>query len=284
MRTYIVILLLLMPIPAWAWGAKSHRIIADFAQRQLAAKCPGALTPTLKLLGVKHLADVAATPDAWPENTSAARAGLWHFVNIPYAALKYDAARDCSANLCMIGGINYALQIMNFGKPNADPRIQREALLLLIHLTGDLYQPFHCATSSIDHNAESIRVTVNGTHVPGNYSGSSQNDNLHFVWDVSLVEWRHLTENEYVSYLFARVAKHDLLLGTYTPIPDVAEYSHTYALDGIKNVSDHTDLKSDYMNSNADVVDQQLVFAGTELVELIQRAWLSKLDLTNCKP
>jgi hypothetical protein len=282
MRINLTVLLLLIPVPALAWGAKPHRIIADIAQRQLAAACPGALIPTLTTLDVNHLADVAAAPDTWPENVGAARIGLWHFVNIPYDSQSYDSVRDCPANICTIGGINFALEIMNHGEPKAESPVQREALMLLIHLTGDLYQPLHCATSVVD--PQSIRVTVNGTHVPGNRSGSGDNDNLHFVWDVSLVEWRHLTEDEYVDYLFRRVAKGELGVGSYTPIPKAAEYSHTFALDGIKNVVDHTDLKPDYMNSNADVVDQQLVYAGTELAELIKLAWQSKLDLSNCKP
>lgn len=282
MRTSLTVLLLLIPVQALAWGAKPHQIIADIAQRQLAATCPGALTPTLAALDVDHLSDVAAAPDAWPENVGTARIGLWHFVNIPYDSQKYEPVRDCPANICTIGGINFALEIMNRGEPKAELPMQREALMLLIHLTGDLYEPLHCITSKVD--AQSIRVTVNGTHVPGNRSGSGDNDNLHFVWDVSLVEWRHLAENDYVDYLFRRVAKGELDLGSRIPITTAAEYSHTYALDGVKNVVDHMDLKSDYMNSSADVVDQQLVYAGTELAELLKLAWVSKLDLRNCKP
>jgi hypothetical protein len=280
MRPHLAILILMIPVPAFAWAPKPHRIIADVAQRQLAATCPGALTPTLQLLGVKRLADVAVVPHAWPEDTSVAGIGLWQFVNIPYGK-DYDAARDCPRDLCTIGGIGIAQDIL-IGHVKAAPRVQRAVLALLIQLTGDLYQPFHCATSDTDHNAESIHVTVNGKHVPGNH-GSRANDNLHFLWDVSLVEWRHLREDEYVNYLFERIARNELSLG-HTPTPDAAANSNYYAVQAIDNVSDHTDLTSDYMNANANVVDQQLVYAGAELAELLQQVWASKLTLDNCKP
>jgi hypothetical protein len=76
---------------ALAWGQEGHSIVAEVAQRRLS---PEAARMVERLLGRGHsLASVASwaddVRDMRPETSN------WHFVDIPLAAPKYDAARDC---------------------------------------------------------------------------------------------------------------------------------------------------------------------------------------------
>jgi hypothetical protein len=130
--------------------------------------------------------------------------------------------------------------------------LEKEALIFLIHFLGDVHQPMHCETGKLDdgssdRNATLIHVTFNGGHMPGNESGDPNNDNLHFVWDVSLIEWEKLDEQTFVDHLITDILRGgDRSIGVTT---EVANNSHEYArFEGVM-VKDHTDLNAAYMDA-----------------------------------
>lgn len=276
MRRWIMILLLLIPSSAFAWNAKGHRIVAGVAERRL-GESSQALKKALKLLGVEHLADVAALPDESVTTYESAHMAAWHFVNIPNAEETFNSQRDCVGSFCVVGAINNFIEIMGIGSSKAEPAMQKEALIYLIHLMGDLHQPFHCSTGKLpgglsDRNATFLRVAFKGGHVPGNKTGDPSNDNLHFVWDVSLIEFEGFDEEAFVEHLFKDT------LGTRDPgglsggrTSDKATEAHAVAQDAL--VLDGTDLDETYMTEKSKLMDEQLLQAGLKLAVTIQRAF-----------
>ena len=85
MRILMAFLLLMTPVPAFAWGAQGHEIIATIAVQYLT---PRARAQVAKLLGspamLIHDANWAdEVRDQRPET------GRWHYVDIPLGAPGY---------------------------------------------------------------------------------------------------------------------------------------------------------------------------------------------------
>src|SRR6185369_14238028 len=75
-----------------AWGGVGHHVVARIALSRLTPATQQAVT---SILGTEDFV-LSAT---WADEVRSARPESynWHFVDIPYAETKYDAARDCPA-------------------------------------------------------------------------------------------------------------------------------------------------------------------------------------------
>jgi hypothetical protein len=266
MRARLAALLLLLPSSLFAWGNLGHQITADVAERQLGANSP-ALKAALKLLKKQHLSEVAVEADALRNKLGTAHTAGWHFVDIPLAENAFDPARDCALSDCVIARIDMFRKIL--ADPKEKPLLRQEALLYLIHFVGDLHQPLHCEGDARGGN--DVHVTFDGGgHVPGN-NGNANSDNLHFVWDVSLLEWQELDEQSYVQHLF------DDTLNGRDPATlaggatlDWAMESHQIAQN--VQVPNNTDLDTAYMDTNSAVADERLLLGGLRLARVIKDA------------
>jgi len=261
----LALLLLFVPAPLFAWGATGHRITADVAERRL-GKSP-ALKEALRLLGVAHLADVASKADDLRNVVGTTHTAEWHFVNIPLTASSYDPARDCALSDCIIPRIEQFRAILANLKEK-DAR-RAEALLYLIHFVGDVHQPLHADGDRLGGNL--LHVTVDGDHVPGNTKEDPKNDNLHFVWDVSLIEWEGLSEPAFVVHLFDETLndRDPATLDGGTAL-DWALESHAIAQQ--VQVPEGADLDDTYMDDNAEVADERLLLGGLRLARVISDA------------
>jgi nuclease S1 len=277
MRHWIVIVLLLVPSSAFAWDGKGHRIIAAVAERRLKEAAPDALKKALDLLGEPHLANVAMVAEDWGKRFGTTPTSAWHFVNIPIKASDYKPERDCQFPGCLVDAVD--LFRRRLGNPAIDRVQQKEALIYLIHLVGDIHQGWHCGAGELsdgssDENGRRIRVTYKGGHVPGNRTRDPKNDNLHFFWDVSLLEIEGLSDKAMVEHLFKDT------LGERNPdelvTPEtmrMVNETHTIAQDSI--VRDGTDLDEEYVyrHFNLDAMDYALLRAGLTLAHIIKHAF-----------
>lgn len=262
----LALLLLLVPAPLFAWGATGHRITADVAERRLGKSSP-ALKEALRLLNVAHLSDVASKPDDLRNVLGTTHTAEWHFVNIPLTASSYDPARDCKLSDCIIPRIEQFRAIL--ANPKASDLRRAEALLYLIHFVGDIHQPLHCDGDRLGGNL--LHVTVAGGHAPGNLKEDPKNDNLHFVWDTSLIEWEALSEPDFVNHLFDETLdeRDPATLDGGTAL-DWAMESHTIAQR--VQVPDGADLDETYMDNNAEIADERLLVGGLRLARVINDA------------
>jgi nuclease S1 len=128
---------LLSIISVHAWGTLAHRVIVQVAQRHIAPETQQEITA---LLGSRPLVDMAMTADEW--RSSRPETAPWHYVNIPFAAVTYDAARDCPTADCVIAAIAKYQAILSNRRRGQVAR--REALIFLIHFVADIHQPLHC--------------------------------------------------------------------------------------------------------------------------------------------
>ena len=216
------------------------------------------------------MADVASFADDYrsvhPETAP------WHFVDIPGTEKSYVRDRDCPAPLvggkpdptarwrdCAVDRIYYlTAQLRDPATPRAEKTFD---LKMLIHLVGDLHQPFHALGDSRGGN--SIKVREFGT----NQCGERQTCNLHATWDTGLIDHRRLNEKNYLTLLEQQIT--DLKLASKpdgTPIA-WANASHRAAVEAL--VTNNTLIDQQYFEDEIPVVDRELETGGLHLAHLL---------------
>jgi hypothetical protein len=171
-----MLLIILMPGSAGAWGRIGHRVAAKMAEERLT---PAALAAVHSLLGPGvRLADVSTWADEQQEIPGSSR---WHYVNVPISETRYDP-KYCPSDGCVVSKIEEFKSTLL--SPKAGRIQKRQALKFLIHFIADLHQPLHVGDNK-DQGGNLLQVRFFG-------DGS----NLHRVWDSQIIE-RH-TKNEQV--------------------------------------------------------------------------------------
>lgn len=253
-RVALTILLLLAPVPAFAWGAEGHEIIAAIALRELS---PMARLQTASLLG----GDVMLIHDAnWADEIRDQRpeTGRWHYVDIPLGAPGFDPRRDCRSNDCVVAQIENDRRVL--ADAHASRQVRTEALRFLIHFVGDIHQPLH-AVDNNDKGGNAVRV-----YMPG------ERTNLHRVWDAEVVEALGADADMIaggIDHAITPAQRKSWQAGTPA---DWANESYRIARDEIYPVSRGRRtmrLPASYPGSEKFVVRQQLARAGVRLAWLL---------------
>ncbi len=188
-----MILALGLPDAAMAWAPEGHEIVADIALNHLT---PRAKRQVRAILGDRKLGDyeVASWPDiirgtqeyevAYPHN------GSWHFVDFNVTE-KYDEDFELKPPE---DGQDIVTQVKRWQKElavkKAPPGSRLDALRFLVHFTGDMHQPLHCAYRYGDMGGNMIPVhSFRGRHYsfgPGTQMDYSPS--IHSVWDDAMVQ------------------------------------------------------------------------------------------------
>jgi hypothetical protein len=177
------------------------------------------LTPAVRksvqgLLGDESLAEVAVWADDYLVGNN--QTSYWHYVNIPVDARAYDRDRDCPRQPgvsaggrgdawrdCVVDRVRYNQErVANRTLDRADRAI---ALKFLVHLIGDLHQPFHAL--GVERGGNGIRVSVFGSPTCGYPDGTRFPCNLHALWDSELIAHRKLRDREYAAELERQIAQ-----------------------------------------------------------------------------
>lgn len=175
----LILLVLVFPGRALAWGREGHRIICGIAWHRLT---PEARALAAHLLGE---ADERAFVDAcyWADQIRPERpeTGPLHYVNIPPGVPGVDLARDCgdTTRHCVIWAIvHYARRLAD---STTGPAERADALRFVLHFVGDVHQPLHAGRLA-DLGGNHISV-----HFFGNERAPQGRTNLHTVWDSEIL-------------------------------------------------------------------------------------------------
>jgi S1/P1 Nuclease len=179
---FVLLLTVLGPTRAVAWGHDGHIIVAKIAELNLTEKTKQQVAKMLGPVSISHTrianyADFVKHNGDFPQF---AKSGPWHYVNLPVPTGKDDPDLDafCKEGQCVIGQITRFQTVLADKTAKSDDRL--EALIVLVHLVGDEQQPLHCADRKHDGGGNSLKVKFLGRG--GNHL------NLHSVWDDNLVQ------------------------------------------------------------------------------------------------
>lgn len=179
--------------PALAWGKTGHRVVAAIAETQLSGLARAHIE---EILGPGESLDEAAT---WPDDMRADPSPFWQKTASPYHyvtvdGITYDHAPPQGDALQALDHFHHILQ-----DPNASIIEKQAALRFVVHLVGDLHQPFH-AGKCCDHGGNEVKVTWFGKPT-----------NLHAVWDSSIVDEEQLSFSELAAKLERHISDRDLI-------------------------------------------------------------------------
>ncbi|HEY4078710.1 MAG TPA: S1/P1 nuclease [Rhizomicrobium sp.] len=250
------IIFLLIPAPAFAWGAEGHEIIASIAARELT---PVARAQVAQLLGREAM---LIHDSNWADEIRGRRpkTGPWHYVDIPLGAQGYDVRRDCRANNCVVAQITRDLNVLG---NNKQPRAARtEALRFLIHFVGDIHQPLH-AVDNDDHGGNAVRVYLAGDRT-----------NLHRIWDTEVVEAFGFDAGPIAAAVENAIPSAQIKAWQAGSPADWANESHRIARDQIYPVTHgrrSVRLSPVWLRAQAPTARLQMEKAGVRLAWLLNR-------------
>ena len=179
-----------LPRPASAWGPEGHEVVADIAEQYLTL---AAKKQVKSILGSKKLGDyeVSSWPDiirgdkeyatAYPGN------GNWHYVDFDAFKRYEDKLELPKDGQDVVSQIKRWRDVLASKSSTRDQKL--DAIRFLVHFTGDVHQPLHCAFRCGDMGGNMIPVnSFSGRH----YSFDAQTPmdyapNLHSTWDEYLV-------------------------------------------------------------------------------------------------
>lgn len=168
----LALAVLLGPGPARAWNDEGHELVGALAERRLGSEARALVR---ELLGDGHLSDHDVA--VWADDHRTRANAPNHWVDIPFEAGRYDAARDCPEGLCAVACIERAAEVL---ARDDDPGRRLEALRWLVHVVGDLHQPLHAAQGWRQGN-------LGGVRLPARAGSPPFDTNLHVVWDAVVV-------------------------------------------------------------------------------------------------
>jgi S1/P1 Nuclease len=185
----------------------------------------------------------------------------------------FSEARDCyhpsdkHANTrldrhnCVVDRIKMFTQTLADLKASRSDRI--EALKFLVHFVGDIHQPLHAIGEARGGN--DIHVIEFGSAQCG-----SRPCNLHFVWDLGLIEHSARHEFDYVQFLEKLIAR-DRLSGRTDGGPE-AWANESFHLAKKVWVSNGGVVDETYYRKSIPIVDKQLELAGVRLAKILNEA------------
>jgi len=266
----LLTLLLLLPTPLLAWGAKGHSVIAEIAERGLS---PAVAAQVRELTFAAPLRDLASEPDDWrgqevrkerPGDT-----GPLHYSNIPNDQATFDRARDCKQDQCVVAAIERYTAVLKDRTQSKDKR--REALIYVVHFIGDLHQPMHSAGGMVKNIETGVmEPDLGGNKVKVRYLGVETN--LHSVWNSMLIEWGPSTVEEYATMLLDREMRgrpvDELQRGTIVDWFNESHYAAVHDSYAIGNGN----LGAAYAQHNIGIIYERLLRGGLRLRKVLEDA------------
>jgi hypothetical protein len=257
-------LLLCVSAPqAWAWGREGHRLTALVAEHYLT---PETKAQIAELLYKETLADVAPWADSYradhPETAG------WHYVDIPKGK-KFDRKRDCPEPAkdpaspwrdCVTDRILYFEG--RLGDTSLDPAERAMALKFVVHLIGDVHQPFHAYGD--DRGGNGISVTFLGSSTCGTFKC-----NLHGVWDDGIIEEQGLSEAKYTERLLQEIKDNQWERLNGGEPTTWANISHHYAEEAV--APNGALITRTYVAEESKIVDAELALGGLRLARVLNR-------------
>jgi hypothetical protein len=181
----------LMSFQAFSWGQTGHRVTGAIAEQYLTPKAQMAIS---KLLPNEDLAEASTYADemrSHPSEFWKKTASPWHYVNVFDGKQYSDVAPPAEGN-AVTALAHFSKQLTD---KNTSLEDQQLALRFIVHIIGDLHQPFH-AGNGTDKGGNDVKLKF-----------FWEDSNLHRVWDSGLIDRQQLSYTEWTERLSKKISK-----------------------------------------------------------------------------
>ncbi|MFZ4483772.1 MAG: S1/P1 nuclease [Chthoniobacterales bacterium] len=306
----VVSVLSLATQPALAWDSLGHMLVTQIAWDRLTPEAKAGVEAALARFNAEKKSDRGTLDEAYDFITASCwmddvrglpdkyNFGPWHYVNLPFtpAGLPEPAA---ATDVNVIWGINHCLEIIS-GRAE-DPAISRDqALVMLLHLVGDIHQPLHTTNRGGDAGGNKVKVPNFELTKEEELFSQRREGNLHSFWDSAyrrgFRDGRAVVAYEAPLYDPAKPAaghmaarepirRAAVMITSKYPTPgqlgpkDASAWAHeSHAIGyekGYGMLADNSPtnqkatLDEHYVNSAREVAEQRVALAGYRLADLI---------------
>lgn len=188
-KTKISILTLFLSLSivsqSFAWGPVGHYVIGAIAEWQMKSK-------TVKKVEAILQQQTISGVGVWMDNIRSDKnynyTNTWHWVTTvdgEYDPTIQEKAGDAYEAFLRIKG--------NLKKGGLSPEEERDQLRMLIHIVGDLHQPFHVGKPG-DRGGNDVKVSF-----------FNKETNIHAIWDSDLIEGKKMSYTEISHELKKRI-------------------------------------------------------------------------------
>jgi hypothetical protein len=244
------------PQPGFSWGREGHEVIALVAERYMMEL---AKTTASELLDGRSIESISNWADDYRREHR--ETGPWHYINCPLADPKIDMSRDCPHGDCVVVKTEQFLAVLR--DQAASRGAKAEALKYVVHFIGDLHQPLRDEDNG-DKGGNEKHVVFDG-----------HPDNLHWVWDVGLLQHSGRNPRALAAELEGRITTQERSEWETGNILDWANEAHQIARAvayGDLGGGSPASIAPDYERQVDPVVELQLERAGVRLAWLLNGA------------
>jgi hypothetical protein len=185
-KLFLIALIAYLPMQTMAWGQLGHRVVAQIADNHLSAKTRAALQA---ILGNESLAMAANWGDFIKSDPAYRYLYTWHYVDLePGASFEKSAAylkTDTVPNA--YNKLNFMISELKKKNLPADKKLLY--VRMIIHIVGDIHQPFHAGRTE-DQGGNKIQLMW-----------GNEQTNMHSIWDTKLIETQQYSYTEYAHNL-----------------------------------------------------------------------------------
>ena len=241
------------PLPALAWGAQGHQVVAALAWQGLS---PAARQEAVRLLSLEP-GQTLVTISTWADEVRGPSTAPWHYLNFPRGQCQFEASRDCPQGQCVVSAIERQFAVLRSKATDAERLL---ALKHLVHFVGDIHQPLHAGYRD-DRGGNQVQLQF-----------FLRGSNLHALWDKGLLDQLALSDAALISLVNAQSLQ-DAVPEQAMPSPvEIAEEScRIVAQPGFYPQGDPG---SAYVQGMTPVLLRRLALAGQRLAAMLNLALL----------
>lgn len=236
---------------AFAWGVTGHRAAGLIAEQYLNAKAKKKVD---QLLGGESLAMVSNWMDDVKSDSTYDHMYDWHWVTIE-TGQTYDQSKKNPKGDVIMTLERIINELMTH---KLDSRKEVEYLKMLVHLVGDIHQPFHVGCCD-DQGGNKVKL-----------KWFKDESNLHKVWDSEMIDETRLSYTELAQAL-GKPDKNIIAAWQKASVRDWANESMTYRTQ-VYAIGDGN-LGYKYSYRNLGTAKQRILQAGVRLAGILNQIY-----------
>ncbi len=250
MRYIVLLIFLAVTQSVMAWGKKGHDVIAYIAECHLSER---ALERVTEVLDGRTMVYYSSWMDRASNTPKYSYSKPWHYFNMDRRESVAEAKRSKKGDL--LSALNEIEKSLRSGELSKEQ--EKIALMMFIHLVGDMHQPMHLGEPDNE----------GGGTIPVVYFVESTN--LHALWDYHLIEgvysWSY-TEWQIQIDRASDDEEAKITAGSYL---DWLEETHEITKLAYRKTPAETRVFYSYIDEFRPIVEQQFLYAGLRLAYLL---------------
>lgn len=235
------------------WGQIGHYVTGEIAEHYLTES---AKKRVKEILGDKSIQTATVWMDDIRSDPAYDYTATWHWATIPDGMRYEDFEQEDD------GDVIWALEtlIKELEDGGLSEQEEREKLMLVMHMIGDIHQPLHVGTGE-DRGGNDLRVQWMG-----------QNSNLHRVWDSDIIRSLELSYTELARELILMADESKVFEWQNSTVRDWA-YESVEVRDEVYDIPGNLRLSYDYRYYKKDLMFKRLLQAGVRMAGVLNQIY-----------